>query len=77
MKKKLAFILAWLLLAAPSLWAGHKRPSNEAGQTKKHSSKKASKGKKEKGSKKGNSGANLESQIKSNDVQFNSKSGSK
>jgi len=77
MKRSLGIILVLLLLTAPSLWAKHKKSSKEEGQTKSHSSKKASKGKKGKGSKKDDSGANMESEINSKDLQFNSKSGSK
>ena len=78
MKKILVLTMAFLLLTSMPLWAGHKKSSKEDSGAKKHSHSKSSKSKKSKGSEtKGSKGANMDSELKSSDVQFNSKSSSK
>ena len=75
MKKLFAWMLVFLLMASIPVRAEHKKSSKEESSSKHHSHKKSSKGKKRKkgkGSKKEkDDGANMESEIKASDVQFN------
>ena len=75
MKRTLGAILAVSLFLTVPVWAKHKESTKEgtSSKGKSHKTAKGKKGKGSKGSKGDNSGANMESEIKPSDLQFNSK----